>query len=86
LQADVLVNTTRTSLELDYGNTSKALVAKAGPGLQQECSTYYPQGIKFGDIAETGGHNLACKKVFHLALPEWSNPQAHQVVFMFQLG
>ena len=80
LQADVLVNTSATDLDLKNGAVSAAMLAKGGHGLQDECKKKYPQGIKVGEVAETAGHGLGCRVVYHLALCQWSDPQATQVL------
>ena len=80
-QADVLVNSTATNLALKKGAVSASMLAKGGQGLQDECKNKYPQGIKVGEVAETAGHGLGCRVVYHLALCQWSDPQATQVGF-----
>lgn len=70
-QADVIVNSTSTSLDLKNGAVSGSILKRAGPQIQDECKQRYPKGIQVGDIALTKGHGLACKEVFHTALPQW---------------
>ena len=73
------MNSTATDLVLNNGAVSASMLAKGGPGLQDECKSKYPQGIKVGEVAKTAGHGLGCRVVYHLALCPWSNPQASQV-------
>ena len=71
-QADVIVNTTSQSLQLNQGGVSSSILTKGGTALQLECNKRYPYGIQFGDIAvtpQTG--SLNCVEVYHGALPNW---------------
>ncbi|XP_048249263.1 protein mono-ADP-ribosyltransferase PARP14-like [Haliotis rufescens] len=69
--ADVIVNTTNKNLRLNQGAVSMSISKEGGWTIQNECNTHYRKGINFGDIAETGGGNLRCKKVYHCCLPKW---------------
>ncbi|XP_041369437.1 protein mono-ADP-ribosyltransferase PARP15-like [Gigantopelta aegis] len=73
--ADVLVNSTIPSLDLTSGPVTKAILAAAGPGIQQECQTNYPNGIKSWEVAVTSGGQLKCKQIYHTTLvkSEWSD-------------
>nr|KAG5706724.1 hypothetical protein BaRGS_007227 [Batillaria attramentaria] len=73
MQADVLVNTTSTDLDLAKGAVSSSILKAGGSSLQEECQHKYPVGIKPGEIAHTKGHGLACKEVYHIALEAWSS-------------
>ena len=73
------MNSTATDLVLKKGAVSASMLAEGGPGLQVECKSKYPQGIKVWEVAETAGHGLRCRVVYHLAMCPWSNPQAAQV-------
>lgn len=65
----MIVNSTSKDLRLDQGLASKALARAAGGGLQSECNSNFPDGIKnVGYIAITGGYRLNCKKVYHVAV------------------
>ncbi|VDI74443.1 fanconi anemia group J protein [Mytilus galloprovincialis] len=44
-QANVIVNTTSTNLQLNYGAVSQSLLCVGGPLLQKECNQKYPEGI-----------------------------------------
>ena len=79
------MNSTATNLDLKNGAVSASMLAKGGQGLQDECKNKYPQGIKVGEVAETAGHGLGCRVVYHLALCQWSDPQATQVFDFYSL-
>lgn len=66
-KADVIVNTTSASLNLNNGMVSAVLSKAAGPGMQNECTNYVQSrgNIAVGDFAPTGGHNLSCRNVYH---------------------
>ncbi|XP_061183685.1 protein mono-ADP-ribosyltransferase PARP14-like isoform X2 [Saccostrea echinata] len=70
-QVDVIVCSGPQDLKLKNGGMAETMLKAAGPGLQEECDKNYPNGIKYGDIAFTGGHNLPCQFVYHGALPKW---------------
>ncbi|KAL3864768.1 hypothetical protein ACJMK2_006424 [Sinanodonta woodiana] len=72
-KVEVIVNTTSKSLDLTNGAVSQSLLTKGGQTLQDECKKKYPNGIKDGDIAVTGGGHLSCKIVCHLALAKWTD-------------
>nr|KAG5698672.1 hypothetical protein BaRGS_022560 [Batillaria attramentaria] len=72
-QVDVVVNTTSPKLELTNGAVSASILDAAGPSLQRECRKKYPQGINPGDVAQTKGHGLVCKEVYHVTLSHWSD-------------
>ena len=65
----MIVNNTTKDLVLNTGGISRAILQAAGPSLKQECENKYPTGIKYGQVAVTGGHKLSCKKIYHGALP-----------------
>ncbi|XP_053399094.1 protein mono-ADP-ribosyltransferase PARP14-like isoform X2 [Mercenaria mercenaria] len=69
--ADVIVNNTKQDLQLRNGGMSEAILEEAGPQLQEECDESYPNGIRVGEIAVTGGYGLNSRKVYHGALPNW---------------
>lgn len=72
LQADVLVNSTNSNLDLCIGKTSKCILEAAGPGLQRICKTKYPDGIVKGQVAVTSAENLRdhYQAIFHGVLPK----------------
>lgn len=68
----MLVNTAAANLELKHGRVSAALLATAGDELQKECAKIYPKGISKRQVAETTGHRLQCKKVYHITLEKYA--------------
>ncbi|KAK3598393.1 hypothetical protein CHS0354_019796 [Potamilus streckersoni] len=72
-KVDVIVNTVAKSLDLTHGAVSQSLLKQGGQSLQDECKKKYPNGIRDGDIAVTGGGKLDCKIVCHVALRPWSD-------------
>ncbi|XP_077176451.1 protein mono-ADP-ribosyltransferase PARP14-like [Paroedura picta] len=73
---DVVVNSVSRDLSLDKGLLSKALLGKAGPGLQEELVTQ-GQGrtIAEGCVFKTKGYGLGCSFVLHAVLPVWAHGQ-----------
>ena len=63
------MNNTTKDLTLNTGSISKAILRAAGQTLKEECSQKYPNGIKYGQVAVTGGHGLKCRNIYHSALP-----------------
>ena len=61
---------------LANGSVSALIAEKAGPSVQLECSSKYPNGIKYNEIAVTSGGNLQCQYIYHCALPAWSSNEA----------
>ncbi|KAF6026446.1 PARP14 [Bugula neritina] len=72
-QEDTLVNSVGNDMNLSSGKLAVALSNKAGPQLQAACKSLAP--IKAGDVKETDGFKLACKKVLHCNCPQWQGPQ-----------
>ncbi|XP_053407780.1 protein mono-ADP-ribosyltransferase PARP14-like isoform X2 [Mercenaria mercenaria] len=70
-KVDVIVNTTAKNLDLKNGAVSSSLLKFGGQNLQVEVSTNYPDGINFGEIAVSAGHNLKCSQVFHTTLSNY---------------
>ncbi|KAJ8320640.1 hypothetical protein KUTeg_002227 [Tegillarca granosa] len=70
-QVDIIVNSTARNLNLTKGAVSNSVLQTGGPSLQMECSTNYPNGIQFGEVAVTNGGNLQCSKVLHGSIPSW---------------
>ncbi|XP_016055419.1 PREDICTED: poly [ADP-ribose] polymerase 14 [Miniopterus natalensis] len=71
---DVVVNSIPRNLDLNSGPLSQALLAKAGPNLQEELNTT-AQGmtIDVGKILQTTSHNLQCCAVLHVVAPSWNS-------------
>ncbi|CAF0802138.1 unnamed protein product [Brachionus calyciflorus] len=67
-QADVIVNTTNTSLSLSSGILSNSILQVAGNAIENECRTNYPNGIKRNSIAiTTAGNMQGVSYLFHAA-------------------
>ena len=71
------MNSVGTNLDLSTGAVAKAIAAKAGPQLQAACSALAPIGS--GEVKETSGFGLPCKKVLHCNCPPYQGPQTVQV-------
>lgn len=82
-EVDVIVNTTSTSLQLNQGAVSQSLLKMGGPGIQAECSQKYSNGIQPGEVAETSGGKLECKKICHGALPGYNGGTAMKIMETF---
>ena len=65
-QVDVLVS---SGSVLNCGPVAKSIFAKAGSGLQWECSTKAPLSV--GQVVETKAYNLPCKEIFHCHAKKW---------------
>ena len=78
-QADVIVNTTSTKLDLHQGAVSKSLLKAAGSEMLVECSKKYPHGIKHNEIAITKGYNLKCQNVYHVSLGKYDTSRDHEM-------
>ena len=65
---------------MSQGQVATALLEVGGAGIQQELKETYPNGIKMGDIAISGGGKLMCKKLFHCCLPEEKDEEKIQAV------
>ena len=74
------MNSVSSTLDLSLGQASRALLAKAGPGLQTACSKLAP--IEDGQVKQTDGFQLHCKTVFHCKCPAWQPQIAIEVVFI----
>ncbi|XP_046369034.2 protein mono-ADP-ribosyltransferase PARP14-like [Haliotis rufescens] len=80
-EADVIVSSSNTNLDLDRGMVSKSLVKHAGPAIQAECKEKYPDGIQLGDIAVTKGGDMQCvEQIYHCVLPNWSEDTGKQTL------
>lgn len=76
IKCDAIVNTTNSSLDLNTGAISKAILVDAGDELQRECNNHSFASQK---IVITGGYKLPCSKVFHICLPHWSQSSPDQI-------
>ncbi|XP_028392673.1 protein mono-ADP-ribosyltransferase PARP14-like [Dendronephthya gigantea] len=77
-KADVLVNTTGHTLDLEANPCSKALSYEAGPTLQSECRRIGKLNV--GQVAVTTGGNLLCDEVFHVVCDKWRRGQGEEVL------
>jgi len=71
-QADVLVNSIGSNVDLSAGQLSSSLLRAAGPQLQAECTQNAPQDVKAGNIIITSGYQLPCKQVYHSCCPYYN--------------
>ncbi|XP_032262571.1 protein mono-ADP-ribosyltransferase PARP14 isoform X1 [Phoca vitulina] len=70
--ADVLVNSIPVNLQLNKGLLSQALLAKAGPKLQEELDRVgQAKAVGMGTVLQTSGHGLHCHHVLHVVAPDW---------------
>jgi len=69
-KVDVIVNAANEELR-GGGGIDGAIHQAAGHGLLHELIEKYPNGIKTGDVAITGAHNLPLRYIFHTAGPVW---------------
>ncbi|XP_054556489.1 protein mono-ADP-ribosyltransferase PARP14 isoform X2 [Talpa occidentalis] len=80
---DVIVNSVPSSLSLNRGPLSQALLGKAGPKLQKELNAA-GQGVAVdvGTVLLTSGCNLQCQHVLHVVAPGWKNnsTSAHKIM------
>ena len=67
----MIVDTTSTKLELENGQVSASLLSDAGPEIRNECKTL--KELRVGEIAETSGYKLPCKRVYHGAARLWDS-------------
>ncbi|XP_045858274.1 protein mono-ADP-ribosyltransferase PARP14 isoform X1 [Meles meles] len=80
---DVLVNSIPMNLRLNTGLLSQALVAKAGPKLQEELDRVSQSVVVgMGTVLRTSGHNLHCRNVLHVVAPKWKDgcTSSHKVM------
>lgn len=70
-------------LDLSKGVVTQSLLAVAGPGLQAELRTNYPQGLSEGQVGKTSGYGLHCKSVYHAKVLHWNSgtAEANEQVF-----
>ncbi|KAL2081153.1 hypothetical protein ACEWY4_023006 [Coilia grayii] len=74
---DVVVNTVGPGLRLDQGAVTNALLAAAGPGLQNLVDQQSAPPANEGAVIVTEGCNLRSKMVFHTVAPQWDGGQGH---------
>lgn len=77
-QADILVGTAASNLNLTQNPCAKALSQAAGPSLQQECTNI--GRVAVGDIAVNNQPgNLKCKAVIFAICSDWDNGKGKKV-------
>lgn len=64
------MNTVSEDLNLSNGEISKAILAAAGPRLQQMLNAQDAHGV-IGEVIPTDGCNLRCRQVYHAIAPQW---------------
>lgn len=64
-----LVNSVSTNMYLRNGMVAKVISDKAGPKLQEACSSLAP--IQYGEVKATEGYYMPCKQILHCCLPRW---------------
>ncbi|KAL4616643.1 poly ADP-ribose polymerase 9 isoform X1 [Arapaima gigas] len=64
-RVDVIVNSVAHDLNLSSGGISKAILSKAGSGIQREIIQKARSLVSPGDVIQTHGHKLDCDHVFH---------------------
>uniref|UniRef100_A0A8B9GIK0 Poly [ADP-ribose] polymerase n=1 Tax=Amazona collaria TaxID=241587 RepID=A0A8B9GIK0_9PSIT len=70
---DVIVNSVGADLKFGVGRLCKALLEKAGPGLQAEFDNEKQRQVADeGSVLCTSGCALACKSVLHAIIPMWN--------------
>ena len=75
LDVDAIVNAAHETLRRG-GGVCGAIHAAAGPELERECLTKYPEGCEPGDAKITAGYNLPAKHVIHAVGPRWRGGDA----------
>ncbi|KAM9305745.1 protein mono-ADP-ribosyltransferase PARP14-like [Gastrophryne carolinensis] len=69
---DVMVNSVGDDLDLSRGAVSKALLGRAGPGMQQLLNDVsVDTQVTAGSVFPTSGCNLNCQEVLHAVTPQW---------------
>ncbi|XP_030199140.1 protein mono-ADP-ribosyltransferase PARP14 isoform X2 [Gadus morhua] len=74
---DVIVNSSNQNLDLNTGVSGDILKA-AGQSVVDECKKHGPQAV--GNVALTGGGNLNCKHIAHIAGPAKTTASILQVL------
>ncbi|XP_059896097.1 uncharacterized protein LOC132448655 isoform X2 [Gadus macrocephalus] len=74
---DVIVNSSNKNLDLNTGVSGDILKA-AGQSLVDECKIHGPQAV--GNVVLTGGGNLNCKHIAHIAGPAKTTASILQVL------
>lgn len=67
---DAIVNAANTQLR-GGGGVDGAIHRAGGPKILEECIQKYPNGIRTGKAAVTGGGNLPAQNIIHAVGPVW---------------
>uniref|UniRef100_G1KJA8 Poly [ADP-ribose] polymerase n=1 Tax=Anolis carolinensis TaxID=28377 RepID=G1KJA8_ANOCA len=77
----VIVNSISRDLQLDQNPLAKALLGRAGGGLQVELTQKgQGQNLTDGCVLQTGGYGLGCSVVLHAILPYWNSKSEEQIL------
>ncbi|CAL1541137.1 unnamed protein product [Lymnaea stagnalis] len=79
-KADVMVTSIRPDLNMSMGLVITSVLRQGGDELQDELNTKYPQGIKYGEFAVSGGGKLPLKRIYHASLPQWDSNTSVDVI------
>lgn len=79
-EVDVIVNTSSPDLDITRGAVSMSILRAAGDELKKEIALFpvIKHGtsrvrVEYGDVVETMGHGLKCKRIFHGTLCRWND-------------
>ena len=80
-QAEILLASVASSLDLNSGPFARTFSNAAGPALQQACSAYGNLGI--GEVMVTVPGNLPCKNVILAVCCNWGNGTGDAIRLLF---
>lgn len=74
------MNTSSPGLDITRGAVSRSILRAAGDELKMEIARFpvIKHGssrvrVEYGDVVETMGHGLKCKRIFHGTLCKWND-------------
>ncbi|KAM9709259.1 protein mono-ADP-ribosyltransferase PARP9 isoform 1-T2 [Menidia menidia] len=76
-ETDVIVNTASAESNLNIGEISRAILKKAGYGMQNEIK----RAQKMGYVVPTKAYKLNCKEVYHTFCVDRTQQNAHKILF-----
>ncbi|CAH1781382.1 unnamed protein product [Owenia fusiformis] len=80
-KVDILVNSTKKSLDLSTGVLSKSILKVAGREIQEECLKKKPNGIEYGEVCSTRGYNIkSCAGVYHCVCKSYKDPECEKTI------
>nr|XP_022341810.1 uncharacterized protein LOC111135768 isoform X8 [Crassostrea virginica] len=86
-KVDVIVNTVHTSLNLQHGYVSKAILDAASDSQNLQDELTRKKGnktdVEHGELFETNSYGLNCKKIFHGALKPWTAKTSKNIMQKF---